>query len=103
MSTSSSLTRDQIFRGVIEILEEMTADWDDVDSLLPIRGSTQLMADLGSTSIDVVMLIVGIEDRFDHKGLPFEGLLMIDGRYVDDLTVDEIADFLVSELATHHE
>jgi acyl carrier protein len=44
------------------------------------------------------MLIVAIEDRFNKTGLPFDELLMIDGRYVDDLHVSELVGFLDTHL-----
>ena len=52
------------------------------------------MADLEFESIDIVQLAVSLEQHFDQSGLPFEQLFMRDGDYVDDLTVNEIADFL---------
>jgi acyl carrier protein len=44
------------------------------------------------------MLIVAIEERFKKTGLPFEELLMTDGRYVDDLRVSELVGFLDTHL-----
>jgi hypothetical protein len=44
---------------------------------------------------------VALEENFKNPSaearLPFEKLIMIDGRYVDDLSIDEIAEFLVSQ------
>jgi hypothetical protein len=40
-----------------------------------------------------------IEERFRRRKLPFEKLLMADGRYRDDVTVGEVAEFLVVCLA----
>lgn len=82
---------------MIEILEEMTRDWD-TELSGPIGPETQLMKDLTMESIDIVMLIVAIEERFGKKGLAFDKLLMVDGRYVDDLKVKEITDFLKTHL-----
>jgi acyl carrier protein len=42
----------------------------------------------------VVYLVTAIEQRYGRRDLPFEQLLMVDGRYVDDLTVTQIAEFL---------
>ncbi|HEX6203636.1 MAG TPA: acyl carrier protein [Thermoanaerobaculia bacterium] len=82
---------------LVSILEDMTQDWDTAlaDG---IGADTSLMRDLTFESIDVVMLIVEIEERFGRKGLPFEELLMSDGRYVDDVRVREIAAFLERRL-----
>ena len=41
---------------------------------------------------------VAIEQAVDRKGLPFEKLFMKDGDYVDDVSLNEVVDFLCSEL-----
>ena len=64
-----------------------------------IGAETRLIADLGFESIDVVHLIVALEERFQRTDLPFENLLMKDGRYVSDLRVGEVAGFLSRHLA----
>jgi acyl carrier protein len=55
--------------------------------------------DLGCSSVEVVELAVTLEDHFDAPDLPFEELLLTaDGRYVDDLTVGQLAEFVSAEL-----
>jgi acyl carrier protein len=95
METSPS--SEQILANVIEILEGITQDWD-TELSGKIGADTALMGDLTFESIDVVMLIVAIEERFKKTGLPFEELLMADGRYVDDLRVSELVSFLETHL-----
>lgn len=86
-----------ILDGVVEILEEMTKEWDTGFSGR-IGPDTSLMNNLTFESIDIVMLIVAIEERFGKKGMPFEELLMVDGHYVDDLKVSQISSFLERQL-----
>lgn len=77
----------------IEMLNELTSDWDTgLDGAL--HANTAVVRDLGFESLDVVYLVTAIEQRYGRRDLPFEDLLMVDGRYVDDLTVAEIATFL---------
>ena len=97
METSPSSK--QILANVIEILEGITQDWD-TELSGKIGPDTALMSDLTFESIDVVMLIVAIEERFEKTGLPFEELLMVDGRYVDDLRVSELVSFLETHLGS---
>ena len=92
-------TRDELEKGVVAILTDMTADWD-LDFSDPIDGETRLMADLAFESIDVVQLVVAIEAHVQRRHLHFEQLLMVDGRYVTELQVKQIADFLAQQLAT---
>ena len=42
--------------------------------------------------------VVAIEECFRQRGLPFEELLMLDGRYVDEIRVKEAVDFLCTHL-----
>ncbi len=90
---AAGTTREKILENLVQILEDMTADWDmELDD--SIGEATRLMADLEFESIDVVQFIVAIEERFQRRGMPFEELLMEDGRYVDEITVRDTVDFL---------
>ncbi len=82
---------------IIEILKDLTSDWEDAFSD-DITRDTRLIDDLGFESIDVVHLITAIEQKYDRRDLPFEELLMVEGRYKDELTVAEIAEFLGKHL-----
>lgn len=87
------LTKEKITGQIVEILSDMTRDWDTgLDG--PIGPSTRLVADLAFESIDVVQFVVSIEERFRKRGLPFEELLMEGGRYVDEIRVGDAVDFL---------
>lgn len=85
--------RPTTFAATVAIINDMTSDWD-TGFEGGVGPETRLIADLGFESIDVVQLVVAIEERFQRRDLPFEELLMEDGRYVDELRVGAIADFL---------
>jgi acyl carrier protein len=91
--------RAAILQGVLRILQHMTSDWD-LDLAGGIGPSSLLVADLGFESLDIVQLIVAIQETFHRRDLPFEQLLMVDGRYVDDLEVAQVVDFLVAHLGS---
>jgi acyl carrier protein len=82
---------------VVQILTDMTGDWD-LDLQGTIDPDTKLMHDLAFESIDIVELVVAIEENFGTRRIPFEKLLMVDGRYVDDLTVGQLADFVADHV-----
>ena len=44
-------------------------------------------------------LVVAIEAHVHRRHLKFEQLMMVDGRYVQELKVGEIVDFLDKQLA----
>jgi len=91
------LERKSILADVIRILEETTSDWD-LDFSGGITPDTHLIADLWFESIDIVELVVALEEHFERRNLPSEKLLMVDGRYVDDLSITQTVDFLFVHL-----
>jgi acyl carrier protein len=91
------LTKETIFQEVAKILADMTSDWD-IDFSGGIQPDTHIISDLQFESIDVVQFIVQLEGKFQRKDLPFEKLLMVDERYRDDFTVQEVVDFLHKNL-----
>lgn len=89
-----SLSHAEVRDGVIEIVREMTADWDlDVE---PLEGGTRLDQDLCFSSVDVLNLFAAIDVRFQRR-LRYERLIFVDGAYRSELTVDEIAAFVEQE------
>jgi acyl carrier protein len=91
------MDRDVIMKDVVNILNDMTTDWE-VGFKGKIGPDTSLVADLAFESIDVVQLAVALEEHFGQEGLPFEKMLMTEGRYVDDLRVDQVVSFLADHL-----
>lgn len=86
-----------ILKELTEIISDMTSDWD-VEYSGGILRETNLVADLSFESVEIVQLMVAIEQHFKLKNLSSERLLMEDGRYVADLSVGQIAQFLESEI-----
>ena len=97
METRADSREQEIRTALVRILTDMTVDWE-LDLPHGIRGSTGLIGDLGCESIDIVMFIVAVEERFGQKSLPFESLLMEGDRYVTELSVDQVTSFLEREL-----
>ncbi len=91
--TNALFDQKHLLAEISAILQSMTADWDNGYSE-GVTWDTRLIGDLMFESIDIVQFIVAIEERFDCHELPFERLLMADGRYVEELTVDNIVAFL---------
>lgn len=90
------LTENQIQATIIDLLKDMTQDWDlDLDET--ISPKTQLVEDLSFASVDIIHLIVSIEEHYKQK-LGFQELVMRNGRYVDDINVSELVDFVSTKL-----
>jgi acyl carrier protein len=95
--TPQKISKDEILAELVDLLRDMTSDWDlDFDDA--IGPDTKLIADLEFESIDIVQLVVAIEKHFKRKGLPFEELLMADGRYVEEVVVSDTVTFLYRHL-----
>lgn len=89
------LTQKQIQSDIIGILKDIIQEWDlDMNDINP---ETKLVEELGFVSVDIIHLVVSIEEHFKQK-MAFNELLMKDGKYVDDLSVDQIANFVAHKL-----
>jgi acyl carrier protein len=99
MQANVRIDAEGILESVTQILKDLTGDWDLAYSG-GIGRDTRLVTDLGFESIDIVQFVVAIEEHFRTRNLPFDQLLMKEGRYVDEIVVTEIVDFLRAHLAT---
>jgi acyl carrier protein len=94
---TTTFEKAQILEDLVAMLEDMTSDWDtEYDEGITLQ--TRLIGDLEFESIDVVQFILDIEERYQRRKLPFEKLIMRDGRYVDEILVGDAVDFLHQEL-----
>lgn len=80
---------------LIALLQDFTQDWDHGFEGEMGR-DTRLLADLGFESIDIIQLVVAIQEEVVKRKLSFDQLLMKNGRYVDDLSIGQIADYLAA-------
>ena len=86
-----SRTDEQIRDDIKEILGEMISTWGLDDEA--IEGGTNLVADLGLSSVDLIHLMASVEMRF-HRKLPYDEIIMKDGQYANDISVDELVAFV---------
>jgi acyl carrier protein len=86
-----------VLRAIVDIISEMLEDWGTGGGV--VSGTTMLVADLEFASVDIIHLIVAIEEHFGRGRLNFQDLLMKDNRYVDDLSVNQLASFVTSRLS----
>ncbi len=92
----TTLSNEYVRAQVVELVREMM---QDVDTELAgaVKPESFFVADLDFQSTDVVELIVQIEKRFQRRKLPFQKLVLKNGKYAD-FTVGELADFLHAHL-----
>ena len=86
----------QLESTVIAIVDDLIQDWG-LDLPDGIAGATLLVADLEFASVDIIQLCVALEQHYDRK-LGFQDLLMVDGSYVSDLSIAQIARFIEPRL-----
>lgn len=85
-------TRDEINELVLEVIGEMTADWDLGGT--EIDAETGLGMELGLSSVDMLTLMSRIDFRLGSR-IDYERLVVQDdGRFVDEVTVAELVDFV---------
>ena len=63
-------------------------DWEVEE---PIRLKTRVVADLGFESIDLIQMIGALERAFRLPSSALVDMLVDQGRYVDDLSIEQIA------------
>jgi len=88
--------QEKIILTVIMIIEDLVQDWElNLDEA--ISQETFLVNDLNFSSVDIIQLCVALEQNYERK-LGFHELLMEDGKYVGDLSIQQISIFLESKL-----
>lgn len=80
---------------IVEIITDLVQDWG-VDLNGGLTGQTQLVADLEFASVDVIQLCVAIEHYYERT-FAFQNLLMNDGKYISDLSINQMATYLQSK------
>ena len=89
-------TVEAVEQRVIGVIADLTRDWD-VEIEGGMTSGTTMVGDVDFASIDFIQMAVAIESEFKTK-LGFQDLLMQGGKYVDDVTVRQIAEFVVGRL-----
>jgi len=85
--------REQILAAVIDAAIQLTQDWDRCLSP-PICAQTRLVADLGCQSLDIIVLTAQLSRQLNRNDIPFERLLLADGKPVPDVSLQAMASFL---------
>lgn len=81
---------------VLDIVDDLIQDWGlELDE--PVGSSTKLVAHLDFASVDLIQLCVAIEEHYERR-LEFRDLLMVDGNYVEDVTLNQIGEFVANRL-----
>ena len=93
-----TIQRERILEDIINELEDIGGDADP-EFAGGINAETKIIGDLCYESIEIVQLLVWIEQHFKLKNLASEKLLMRDQRFVSELTVGEVVDFVEEELS----
>lgn len=89
-------TVEAVEERVIGVIADLTKDWD-VEIEGGMTSDTSMVGDVDFASIDFIQMAVAIESEFKTK-LGFQDLLMQGGKYVDDVTVRQIAEFVAERL-----
>jgi acyl carrier protein len=89
-------TVEAVEERVIGVIADLTKDWD-VEIEGGMTSGTSMVGDVDFASIDFIQMAVAIESEFKTK-LGFQDLLMQGGKYVDDVTVRQIAEFVAERL-----
>jgi acyl carrier protein len=81
---------------VVSILKEFAEDWG-LDEL-QIGPDTMLKADIGFESSDTMQLFSAIQEEYPQVKLTFQDLVIVDGKFLDDIAVSQVAAFITQSL-----
>lgn len=81
---------------VIGLVKSLIEDWglDDVE----VGRETTLRGDMGFESADFMQIFTMIHEHYRGVNFKFQELVMRDNRFVEDLTLGEIAVFVLKKL-----
>jgi len=82
--------------AVLTIVEDLIQDWG-LELSTGLHGATLLVEELDFASVDIIQLCVALEQHYGRK-LGFQDLLMVDGSYVGDLSIAQVAKFVDARL-----
>ena len=92
-----NVTQEAVGTAVSGILQDIVQDWDlELDG--EVTPESLLVANLGFSSVDFVELATAIEDCYPDVELDFDGLIIKDGKLVEDLSVAQVAEFVFKRL-----
>ncbi|MBN2886552.1 MAG: hypothetical protein JXM75_07600, partial [Chromatiaceae bacterium] len=87
------IDRDELHARLLPLLADLVPDWDFDGWEQRLDDDTRLIADLDLTSVEFIDLFVGIEKAVG-RSIGFHDLLMVDGRYITDLRLGDLLDFV---------
>lgn len=88
------MTREEVAVFAFEKLNALAEDWDYSEE---ITEDTLLFRQLGLESLDVVVLGIAFQDRFQRQ-MPFAELFAELGEKQKDLSVGELIDFVFDQV-----
>lgn len=91
--------RHAVFNCMLPLLADLVPNWDFDEWETRIGDDTLLIDDLGLTSVEFIDLFVGVEKAVG-RAIGFHDLLMVDGRYISDLRLGALIDFVLARLHT---
>ena len=89
---SNSAVKQTLFDALSQFIIDYDLDWDQA-----LQPEIACIADLGLSSVDFIQLVLAIESAFGQK-FGFQDLLMQQGEYIEDVTVQSLEDFIIGKL-----
>jgi acyl carrier protein len=87
-------SRQEILDYLLHTMRELTEDWDYAE---PVSPASLLFTGMGLESLDAVVLGTAIQEHYQTQ-MPFAELLAEIGQQQRDLSISELADFVMTHL-----
>ena len=89
-------TREDVMEDVLTLLSKVSEDWEFTGEVTP---ETRFFADLGLTSLDVVVLGTAIQEHYGRVFPFMQFFAQLGEKQVPDIPVTEWVDFIHRQLA----
>ncbi|MGL5083575.1 MAG: hypothetical protein ACRC8A_19000 [Microcoleaceae cyanobacterium] len=91
ISVSRQLRKLEIQVAVVNLIRSLLQEWRM--EFNDINPKSRLTSDLNFESIEIINLVVALEKKY-RKTLDYSRLLMQDGHYVEDISIEQLANFV---------
>lgn len=81
---------------ILQLTRDFIEEWGLED--IAVTKDTRIKADIGFDSSDTMQLFAAISEHYSGTDFTFQELVVRDGKFVDDLSLGQIAVFVLRKL-----
>lgn len=102
-SVDSMLSSSSVFQTMLQEVIKVIGDYSENNDIFyddPLSADTQLIADLGLTSVDFVSIFQKCQSLSPDRLSFIELVMPVEGQYVSDLSIGELCEYIIKQSAS---